>query len=165
MDGRVTNYFEWLGAGVYTPDYRSGSMHGGEEALEALYYGHNDHALYVRLDLNERFLSQFPQFEIRINIDGEGRARLHATVGRGGLGLVQFWKHDEQVLFPLGTGDSLKVGFERIFELQMDYKLIGVATGEKVRLHVSVWAEDLPLQVVPAEGWLTLELAADLVSW
>src|SRR5439155_10080466 len=28
IDGRVTSYFEWLGAGVYRLDGRSGSMHG-----------------------------------------------------------------------------------------------------------------------------------------
>ncbi|MGH9355913.1 MAG: glycoside hydrolase family 57 protein, partial [Terriglobia bacterium] len=30
VDGRPTTYFEWLGAGVYTPDYRSASLHESE---------------------------------------------------------------------------------------------------------------------------------------
>ena len=28
IDGEVTSYFEWMGAGVYRVDERSGSMHG-----------------------------------------------------------------------------------------------------------------------------------------
>lgn len=165
VDGQVTNYFEWLGAGVYSPDYRSSSMHGGAQCVEALYYGHNDRALYLRLDLSTTFLEGHPQFEIRVNIDGESRARLHATAGRGGLGLVQLWKRDEPVLVPLGTGDQLRVAFGRIFEVRLDYALLGLKVGEKTLLQVSLWAEDLPLQVIPPEGWLTVELAEDLVSW
>ncbi len=165
VDGLVTNYFEWLGAGVYTPDYRSGSMHGGEAALEALYYGNCQWALYLRLDLNPRFVTEYPQFEIRVNIDGAGRARLHAMVEQGKLGTIQFWKYDEQILVPLGTGDQLQVAFDRVLELRADYRLLGLALGQKTRLQVSIWAEELPLQVIPAEGWLTLELTEDLVSW
>src|SRR5579862_6047530 len=33
LDGEVTSYFEWLGAGRYRPDPRSGSMHGGEAPI------------------------------------------------------------------------------------------------------------------------------------
>jgi len=28
IDGQVTSYFEWMGAGLYRVDERSGSMHG-----------------------------------------------------------------------------------------------------------------------------------------
>jgi alpha-amylase/alpha-mannosidase (GH57 family) len=76
VDGRVTSYFEWLGAGLYTPDYRSGSMHGGAESVEALYFGHSEHALYLRLDFSPALRLQHPRFEIRIRIDGRGRAIL-----------------------------------------------------------------------------------------
>ena len=165
VDGLVTNYFEWLGAGVYTPDYRSGSMHGGKEALEALYYGNCQRALYLRLDLSPRFVTEYPQFEIRVNIDSSGRARLHALVEQGKLGTVQFWKYDEQILVPLGTGDQLQVAFNRVFELRADYRLLGFALGQRARLQVSLWAEELPLQIIPQEGWLALELAEDLASW
>ncbi|MBI1983347.1 MAG: glycoside hydrolase [Acidobacteria bacterium] len=79
VDGRVTNYFEWLGAGIYSPDYRSGSMHGGAEAVEALYYGHNDRALYLRLDFSPALLVEHPRFEIRIKVDGETPARFHPS--------------------------------------------------------------------------------------
>jgi hypothetical protein len=140
-------------------------MHGGAQCVEALYYGYNEKAIYVRLDLGAAYLEQHRQFEIRLNVDSEGRARCHATIEEGRLTLVQFWKQDEQVLVPLGTGEQLHVAFGRIFELGIDYTLAGLAAGEQTRLQISVWAEELPLQVIPPEGWLTLELAEDLASW
>lgn len=50
VDGEVTSYFEWMGAGLYKPDLRSGSMHGGFSAAREMYYGCDDANLYVRLD-------------------------------------------------------------------------------------------------------------------
>jgi alpha-amylase/alpha-mannosidase (GH57 family) len=165
VDGQVTSYFEWLGAGVYSPDYRSSSMHGGARGLDALYFGHNDRALFLRLDLTDKFLEEYPQFEVRVNVDGESRARIQARVDQGRLGTVQFWKRDEPILVPLATGDLLQVAFHRIFEVRLDYALAGLAPGQKTQFQVSLWADDLPLQVIPPEGWLTIDLTDDMVSW
>ena len=51
IDGEVTSYFEWMGAGHYRPDRRSGSMHGDRQAVRDLYYGSDGANLYIRLDL------------------------------------------------------------------------------------------------------------------
>jgi alpha-amylase/alpha-mannosidase (GH57 family) len=165
VDGRITTYFEWLGAGLYLPDYRSGSMHGAVQLVEALYYGYSDKALFLRVDLGETFLRDHPEFEVRVNIDGESRVRLHAVVNAGGVGTVEFLKGGESLLVPLATGDQVEVAFRQIFELRLDFSILGVAPHERVNLQVSIWANELPLQVIPQEGWLTLELTEDLVSW
>ena len=39
IDGEITSYFEWMGAGEYKVDHRQGAMHGGRGGLEMLYYG------------------------------------------------------------------------------------------------------------------------------
>jgi alpha-amylase/alpha-mannosidase (GH57 family) len=165
VDGLVTTYFEWLGAGLYIPDYHSGSMHGAAPHLEALYYGYSDKALYLRLDFTEAFLQGHEEFEVRVVIDGENRAQLHVLAGRGGVRSVDLWKRGEQVLVPLATGEQVQVAFARVFELRLDHGLLGFGLHEIVHLQVSIWANELPLQVIPQEGWLNLELAEDLESW
>ncbi len=50
LDGEVTSFFEWLGAGRFRPDVRSGAMHGDGPPLREFYYGSDDQFLYVRLD-------------------------------------------------------------------------------------------------------------------
>src|SRR5579864_1810612 len=52
IDGEVTSYFEWMGAGHYHIDARSGAMHGQRTAVRDLYYGSDDENLYLRLDLD-----------------------------------------------------------------------------------------------------------------
>ena len=50
LDGEVTSYFEWLGAGRFRPDARSGAMHGGTSPVRELFYGTDGENLFVRLD-------------------------------------------------------------------------------------------------------------------
>ncbi|MEO8098096.1 MAG: glycoside hydrolase family 57 protein [Acidobacteriota bacterium] len=50
LDGEVTSSFEWMGAGRFRPDPRSGAMHGGGPAARELFYGFRDGRVFVRLD-------------------------------------------------------------------------------------------------------------------
>jgi alpha-amylase/alpha-mannosidase (GH57 family) len=165
IDGVVTNYFEWLGAGLCLSDDRSGSMHGGREYLESLYYGYDGQALFLRLDFRPGFAEDHSVFEIRANFDSQIRARLHARVREGRLVQTQFWLRDNELLVPLGTGSKMEAAFLKIFELKLNYDLLEIQPGTKVRLQVALWANDLPLQVFPKEGWLSLELTSEMVSW
>jgi alpha-amylase/alpha-mannosidase (GH57 family) len=165
VDGRVTTYFEWLGAGVCVPDYRSGSMHGAAQLVEALYYGYSDKALYLRVDLGETFRHDQPDFEIHVSVEGESRIRLRATIGEGKVKSIEFLKGEESLLVPLTTGDEVQAAFGQVFELRLGFGVLGVTSHEKINLQVSIWRNELPLQVIPQEGWLTLELTENLESW
>jgi alpha-amylase/alpha-mannosidase (GH57 family) len=164
VDGVVTNYFEWMGAGLYLPDERSGSMHGAAAFIDALYYGYSDHALYLRVDPSETFLEEHSEFEMRINVDGQSSLHVHVRVRQGKLVPIQIAR-GEQALEPLVEGGGLQIAFSRIFEFSLEYALLSLEPHEKIRLQVSLWVNDLPVQVIPPEGWLTLEVTEDYVAW
>ena len=50
LDGAVTSAFEWMGAGHYRPDLRSGTMHGNAAIAREMFYGSDGERLFVRLD-------------------------------------------------------------------------------------------------------------------
>lgn len=64
IDGKITSYFEWMGAGEYKVDHRQGAMHGGRSGLDMLYYGTCGEDLYLRLDFDP--MPQPALLEIRI---------------------------------------------------------------------------------------------------
>ncbi|MCL5006132.1 MAG: glycoside hydrolase family 57 protein [Acidobacteria bacterium] len=165
IDGLETNYFEWIGAGLYLPDISSGSMHGTRNYLEALYYGYSARALYLRLDFSPDFSKDHPSFEVRITINGDNRARLHAIAREGAIRQIEFWRGEELLLVPLATRDRLRASFSNIFEVEIAYDLLGIDTGGRLRLQASLWANDLPLQVMPLDGWLTIELTEEMSVW
>jgi alpha-amylase/alpha-mannosidase (GH57 family) len=50
LDGEVTSAFEWMGAGRFRPDSRSGAMHGGAPPAREMFYGFRGGCVFVRLD-------------------------------------------------------------------------------------------------------------------
>jgi alpha-amylase/alpha-mannosidase (GH57 family) len=50
LDGEVTSYFEWMGAGRYRPDPRSGAMHGAAPPVWEMFYGCDGQFVSLRLD-------------------------------------------------------------------------------------------------------------------
>jgi alpha-amylase/alpha-mannosidase (GH57 family) len=50
LDGEVTSAFEWMGAGRYRPDLRSGAMHASAPPLREIFYGGDATRLFVRVD-------------------------------------------------------------------------------------------------------------------
>ena len=63
IDGEVTSYFEWMGAGRYQLDNRSGAMHSGEPKVRDLYYGADTANLYLRIDSDPGF--EFRSLDLR----------------------------------------------------------------------------------------------------
>jgi alpha-amylase/alpha-mannosidase (GH57 family) len=165
IDGRETDYFEWIGSGLYLPDASSGSMHGVRNYLDTLYYGYGRSAVYIRLDFEPLFTREHSSFEVRIAIDSDSNARMHASVHEGKIRTIEFWKNDRPLQLPLPTGDSIQAAFAQIFEARIDFAVVGIIIGQQIHLQVSLWANDLPLQVLPQDGWLVLELSEELQSW
>lgn len=50
IDGLVTDYFEWLDAGLFDLSRQSSAMHASESAFQSLFYGYDTRALYLRID-------------------------------------------------------------------------------------------------------------------
>lgn len=164
VDGVVTNYFEWLGAGVYSPSQRAGSMHGLVTGVDVVYYGYSEEAFCLRLDFNRVFVQEHPDFGIRINFNGDRRARLHVRVRGGAVTALNFWR-DERKLAESDWGDNLRAAFGRIFEARFAYQLLGITDQSSVSLQVAIWKDELPFQVIPEHGWLTLQITKELQNW
>ena len=65
LDGEVTSYFEWMGAGRYHLDGRSGAMHGDRFPLKDFLYGADEYSFSVRLDFDTG--SDLNGLELRLN--------------------------------------------------------------------------------------------------
>src|SRR5205823_5443378 len=76
VDGRDTSYFEWLGAGLYSPERRGGSMHGRVFYLHELRYGFEEGRFCVRIDPFAEALGELEDPEFRITIGGEEEVTL-----------------------------------------------------------------------------------------
>jgi alpha-amylase/alpha-mannosidase (GH57 family) len=95
VDGRVTNYFEWLPAGVYqTAAATAGAMHRVQNLIRTLYYGFDLENLYLRIDFIRQFtpaelqdylfrLTLFsPEYQLDIHLDGQQKIHTTPEIGQ-----------------------------------------------------------------------------------
>jgi alpha-amylase/alpha-mannosidase (GH57 family) len=171
IDGRMVRYFEWMGAGHYTADRRSGSMHGKVFLLDSIYAGIDDSNVYGRIDFAEN-----PEgaFEVVVNLeswaDASNRARrvlrLNVEIDNAKIARVRLADGLEE-LDTQQIGAAIGGTFQFRLPLAMLYAVPPKAgsadsiSASKLRLRFSVWQNGLPLDALPVEGWMELLLLAE----
>ncbi len=86
IDGRISDYFEWLAAGLYDLTRQGAAMHSSDRLLSGLYFGYNRDYLFVRIDGVQdlfRVLRENDILNLHLLIDREYRVpmRLHVEGG------------------------------------------------------------------------------------
>ena len=142
IEGEASSYFEWLGAGVYRVDDRSGAMHGKRFLVKEVQFGTDGANLYLRLDFHPGVERELPGIEVKLNFE-PGRPM---TIG--------FEQGSARVTDTTASGVSC--AFTRILEVQVPLESLGVRKGAGVRFQCSLWQGGLPVDAVPPQGWLEL---------
>ena len=142
IDGKVTSYFEWLGAGVYRLDGRSGSMHGKRSPVREVQYGIDGERLFLRIDFHESKEETLGGMELRLKIQGPA-GEMSGSLGAftpGGS-------------FSMGAAFAgAECAFQHILEASVP--LSSAPPGESIRFQFSLWKDGLPMDAIPQQGWL-----------
>jgi hypothetical protein len=183
ITGDMVRYFEWMGAASYKADQRSSAMHGKRFLMDAIFAGIDEKFVYGRLD----FTGKVPQepFEVVVNLESwcnhaakpRRELRLDASMKAG---RIESWKiTPEKNKFAAESTDSediprvalsknfeFRVPLTRLLAAPLDIeKIRGTQTSDllavRLRLRFSLWQNQLPVDALPVEGWMELELLAE----
>jgi alpha-amylase/alpha-mannosidase (GH57 family) len=162
VDGRDSSYFEWLGAGLYSPERRGGAMHGRTFYLHELRYGFEEDRFCVRVDPFLDLLGELEDSEFRITIGGAEEINIVVRLVRGHL---QEFAVEQGRLCLLNPKTVADASFERILEVAIQRSEINLKGQTKLKLGVALWHGGLPVDVLPAEGFLEVHLGEDHSAW
>jgi alpha-amylase/alpha-mannosidase (GH57 family) len=162
VDGRDTSYFEWLGAGLYSPERRGGAMHGRVFYLRELRYGFEEDRFSVRVDPFPEVLGEMEDPEFRITIDAAEELAIVVNLQRGRL--REFAVEKESVCL-LNPSSVLNAAYDRFLEISVKRSEINLKGQKTLRLGVALWHGGLPVDVLPAEGFLEIPLGDEQASW
>ena len=162
VDGRDTSYFEWLGAGLYSPERRGGAMHGRTFYLHELRYGFEEDRFCVRVDPFLGLLGELEDCEFRITIGAAEEINIVVKLMRGHL---QEFAVEVGRLCLLNPKNVAEASFDRILEVSIRRSEIGLKGQTKLKLGVALWHGGLPVDVLPAEGYLEVQLGEDHSAW
>jgi alpha-amylase/alpha-mannosidase (GH57 family) len=150
VDGEVTSYFEWIGAGTYAVDARSGSMHGKKFLVREVLFGTDGRSLFVRLDFHAGHEQELVNLEARFQLQSRNGSDPHSFAVRFGS---------------TGNG-TVECALGRIFEARIPLSSAGIAGGAGLRFQFSLWEGGLPMDAIPQQGWLELPTTdPDEVGW
>jgi alpha-amylase/alpha-mannosidase (GH57 family) len=162
VDGRDTSYFEWLGAGLYSPERRGGAMHGRIFYLRELRYGFEHDRFSVRVDPFLEVLNEMEDPEFRITIGGAEDLTVVVRLQRGRL--AEFAVEKERVCL-LNPTTVASAAFDRMLEISVLRSELNLKGQSTLRLGVALWHGGLPVDVLPAGGNLEIVLGDEQASW
>jgi alpha-amylase/alpha-mannosidase (GH57 family) len=86
INGRVSDYFEWLAAGLYDLTRQGSAMHSSDRMLQSFYYGYNRTSLCFRIDGIQdlsRLLRESDIFNLHLFYDREYRLPMQLSCDEG----------------------------------------------------------------------------------
>jgi alpha-amylase/alpha-mannosidase (GH57 family) len=163
VDGKNIGYFEWLGAASHVADRHSSAMHGKLFLLDTGYAGIDEENFYCRVDFIDdpgEWATGDTRLVVTIETvspDGNENktVRLEADISQGKL---HGWKLGDN---GQPQDAAFQVGIESIFECQTLLKRLNAVMGSRLRVRFSLWRDGLPLDALPQEGAIEVQVAPE----
>jgi alpha-amylase/alpha-mannosidase (GH57 family) len=157
IDGEVTSYFEWMGAGSVEVVQAAGAMHQVADrtpGISSIEFGFDLEHLYVRVDGPRPLKELMAGFEIGLRFLHP--AGLSLAVTRAGEG-VELKVVDREPGPPRDCSE-LQGGANGILELRIPFRCLGVATHEPVAFFVTLNREGSEVEHHPRHRPIELEV-------
>ena len=162
INGRISDYFEWLAAGLYDLTRQGSAMHSSDRMLQSFYYGYNSSSLFIRIDAVQdfhRLLKEDDVINLHLIFDREYRLPMQMKKSEG---LLQI--KENYLWTPTSSICRWKIG--RICEIGIPLSSIQLESGSKLFVSVTLvrdneevgrWPSDAPLMLYYAGAEIELD--------
>jgi alpha-amylase/alpha-mannosidase (GH57 family) len=165
IDGQVTSYFDWMGAAMFSSDRRGGSMHGKLFVLEAIYAGIDEESLYARLD----FAAKLPEgdttatLHLSLRDDEQTIAtyRLEVELAQGRLTDWKLYDSGKSEIASNCNPNGVEVALGKVLEIKIPMAFVAAKQGLTFNLRFVLYRDRLPIDALPQEGSLEIQVASE----
>ena len=145
IDGRVTNYFDWMGAGFVEGKGHGGAMHESAALIKRFYYGFNEKSLFLRFDVDKALVKDMEEVSVEINL-------LTAETRK-----IVFNVKGKVTRSPI----PVKTGFSDILELQIPFGALEAGKGDKIGVWASLKTKEMIVDRIPKRGYLAVRVPSE----
>lgn len=131
IDGKISSYFEWLGAGSFNLTKFGLAMHRSTIYFEELLVGFDRESLYLRLDPENGFLNHKEYFPLHINITIPSKNLTIEGTIENDITTNFFLKKNERFV-------TIESAFKKILELKIPLSLIEVSEDELISFYINI---------------------------
>lgn len=157
IDGRVSSFQEWLGAGIYRLEARreQAAMHRGAGVFASLHYGFDPQHLYLRLDPVVELPGQLAR-----TLKEMDEIRVLVQQGEEELSLLGSWTDGEVILHRDGR-EAGHGAVDEVVELRLPLASLGLEAGQRIGVAVSCRRGGVEVERIPSRAFVPLEVAGE----
>jgi alpha-amylase/alpha-mannosidase (GH57 family) len=159
IDGMETNYFEWLGAGVFHTKHHGESMHQMAQFVECVMFGFDIDNFYVKvLTRHGNTQRESDQLEVVLNIVKPRHIKLRANLGslrgkspKSGFRIEENGRLEE-------TTSGVQAAHKDFLEIGIPFRLIGGKSGDEMGFQIRVYQDEKLLEKWPKSDLIQLQI-------
>jgi alpha-amylase/alpha-mannosidase (GH57 family) len=164
IDGLVSDYFEWLAAGLYDLTRQSSAMHASESLLQSFFYGYDRKALFFRIDGTTALdKSLLPDDQLNLHLISDREFRLTMAVGTDNGPLIAKAEGVWQA-----TGQFCRWRVARTCEVEIPLEALNPEPGGKLFAFITLLRGNEEIGRWPTDAPMVLKYAGpdlELESW
>ena len=151
IDGQVTSFYEWFGAGQYEAGRAMGAMYQAERRIESIHFGFSTEQLYLRID-----------FRKHVELPSNASLRIRFLQPQAATLVIP-------VLAPDTAGGQLvrddtptvvisDVRYDKVVEIALSFATLGWRPRDQVTFSVHFLDNEIELERHPEVGTITVTL-------
>jgi hypothetical protein len=137
-------------------------MHGRLMLLHEIRYGFDEKQFNLRVDVFSDALNELRDAEFRITLRAAQELRVVVRLEEG---RVSGYLLESKDLCVLGPDDMVRVAFDRILEVSVAREMVQLGDRKSISLGVALWEGGLPVDLLPTEGMLEIQLGDENFGW
>jgi alpha-amylase/alpha-mannosidase (GH57 family) len=154
IDGRVSSYFEWMGAGSIEESQTT--MHHGRKCFERVFYGWDQENVFLRIDLPEAMMGPQEAIDIRVYFDGENCIVFKDVTAKQSQ--ISVFHRDERTTLERPVDPrEVEPSFERMFEARLGKSLWPSRGVQALPFYVLLEVGGVPVERIPMHGTLIVD--------
>lgn len=154
IDGRVSSYFEWMGAGSIEESQTT--MHQGRKCFERVLYGWDEENVFLRVDLPESLWENHQSIDVRVYFDAGNCLVFKDITAKQGAISVLFREEKLALDRPVDSAEA-EPAFDRMFEARFRKSLWPAQPESALSFYVLLEVGGVPVERIPTHGSLTID--------
>jgi hypothetical protein len=130
--------------------------------MHELRYGFDEKRFHLRVDVFSEPLAELRDAEFRITIRAAHELRVVVRLEEG---RVSGYLVESRDLCILGPDEVVKVACDKILEVSVAKEMFMLGDKKSISMGVAVWEGGLPVDLLPSEGLLEIQLGEEHFGW
>ncbi len=160
IDGQITTYWEWVGAGTILLEELGGTMHLGRGGIAGIVFGFDLENLYIRLDPREKkgLETWNPDLSLRLNINSKVEVAIDLIPHKDQNSII--WKSDiylDNIKTPM-EGTGIQCAVKDLFEIAVPFSTLKASPGDDLTMELESRMDGLVQDRWPRNGNIIMKV-------